>query len=95
MECVNGHRVLSENCSDCLGPHVPHCQPNYFGRRPVQEAELAKIVVFRHDDKIMLLGIPPNRQVGLPVQSNIVHVLAFLVQRRERAHQARTQVLIE
>ena len=35
------------------------------------------------------------RQVGLPGQSNIVHVLAFLVQRRERAHQARTQVLIE
>src|SRR5262249_38652373 len=55
---------------------VPHRQPHDLARRSVQEAQLSKVVVLRHDHEVVVAGVRPYLGIGLPVQAERVDARA-------------------
>jgi hypothetical protein len=77
------------------GAGVPHPQPDDLRRSTVEEASLAKIVVFRDNHEALIARVIPHATVVSAKQADAPQMAAARKLLTQQLRQPRTQVLVE
>lgn len=64
--------VLQQQVRNLGGPSVSHGEPYYFWRMALEETELTKVVIFRHNCKALCGSISPNGSIRLAAKPRII-----------------------
>src|SRR5439155_12270524 len=87
--------TVDHEARDRVRAGVAYRQAHDLGRRSVQETQLSKVVVLRHDHEVVVAGVRPYLGIGLPVQAERVDVRAARKIPGKLLDQPRTEILVE
>jgi len=85
----------SEDCFNLPGGAIPSANPDHFGRKAEQSAQITKVGILAGDGISLLASGVPNSQVRGPAKSDAVDVRRSRIKIRQAFHQPRREVLVK
>ena len=87
--------ILAEQGNKLCHRAVPNTQPDHFGWRPIQEAQLSEIAVLGDDGEIVPCRVLIDLRVGRVVQSKTDHVFGTGKRTTQGLKEASWEILVE